>query len=56
MENLMKSKRNSTFNYILDGMIMDDLKDFRPGLKARDEFEYVVYFKKHISINQKLEN
>ena len=26
------------FNYVLDGMIMDDLEDFRPGLKARDEF------------------
>ena len=27
------------FNYVLDGMIMDDLEDFRPGLKARDEFK-----------------
>ena len=26
------------FNYVLDGMIMDDLEDFRPGLKAREEF------------------
>lgn len=26
------------FNYVLDGMIMDDLDDFRPGLKARTEF------------------
>ncbi|KRG08500.1 ATP-dependent sacrificial sulfur transferase LarE [Staphylococcus sp. NAM3COL9] len=25
-------------NYVLDGMIMDDLNDFRPGLKARTEF------------------
>ena len=25
-------------NYVLDGMIMDDLDDFRPGLKARDDF------------------
>ncbi len=24
-------------NYVLDGMIMDDLDDFRPGLKARTE-------------------
>lgn len=25
------------FNYVLDGMIMDDNDDFRPGLQARDE-------------------
>ncbi|WP_226037517.1 ATP-dependent sacrificial sulfur transferase LarE [Aquibacillus saliphilus] len=25
------------YNYVLDGMIMDDLDDFRPGLKARTE-------------------
>lgn len=25
------------FKYVLDGMIMDDLDDFRPGLKARTE-------------------
>ncbi len=25
------------YNYVLDGMIMDDLNDFRPGLKARTE-------------------
>ncbi|QUW21324.1 ATP-dependent sacrificial sulfur transferase LarE [Sporosarcina sp. Marseille-Q4063] len=25
------------FDYVLDGMIMDDLGDFRPGLKARTE-------------------
>ncbi|SEH43292.1 uncharacterized protein SAMN05192559_101361 [Halobacillus karajensis] len=25
------------YDYVLDGMIMDDLKDFRPGLKARNE-------------------
>lgn len=25
------------YNYVLDGMIMDDLADFRPGLKARTE-------------------
>jgi uncharacterized protein len=25
------------FNYVLDGMIMDDNEDFRPGLQARDE-------------------
>lgn len=32
----LRSKYN--FNYVLDGMIMDDLDDFRPGLKARTEF------------------
>lgn len=26
------------FNYVVDGMIMDDINDFRPGLKARTEF------------------
>lgn len=26
------------FPYVLDGMIMDDLDDFRPGMKARKEF------------------
>src|SRR5699024_1299629 len=26
------------FNYVLDGMIMDDISDFRPGLKARSEY------------------
>lgn len=31
-------RKNEGFNYVLDGMIMDDLEDFRPGLKARDEF------------------
>ncbi|MBM7551599.1 ATP-dependent sacrificial sulfur transferase LarE [Thalassobacillus pellis] len=25
------------YNYVLDGMIMDDLEDFRPGLQARTE-------------------
>src|SRR5690606_21276803 len=25
------------YNYVLDGMIMDDEEDFRPGLKARTE-------------------
>ncbi|MFQ3852652.1 ATP-dependent sacrificial sulfur transferase LarE [Staphylococcus sp. 2S1] len=29
---------NYNFDYVLDGMIMDDLDDFRPGLKARTEF------------------
>lgn len=32
-------KETLGFNYVLDGMIMDDLEDFRPGLKARDEFK-----------------
>lgn len=31
-------RRKYNFNYVLDGMIMDDLDDFRPGLKARTEF------------------
>ncbi|MCR9004583.1 ATP-dependent sacrificial sulfur transferase LarE [Staphylococcus epidermidis] len=31
-------KNKLGFNYVLDGMIMDDLDDFRPGLKARDDF------------------
>src|SRR5699024_5323162 len=35
LENL---RVNYNFNYVLDGMIMDDLEDFRPGLKARTEF------------------
>ncbi len=26
------------YPYVIDGMVMDDLSDFRPGLKARDEF------------------
>lgn len=26
------------FDYVVDGMIMDDMNDFRPGLKARTEF------------------
>ncbi|QAS53539.1 ATP-dependent sacrificial sulfur transferase LarE [Halobacillus litoralis] len=25
------------YDYVLDGMIMDDLEDFRPGLRAREE-------------------
>lgn len=31
-------RKKYNFNYVLDGMIMDDLDDFRPGLKARTEF------------------
>ena len=31
-------KNKLGFNYVLDGMIMYDLDDFRPGLKARDDF------------------
>lgn len=27
------------FNWVIDGMIMDDAFDYRPGLKARDEFK-----------------
>ncbi|MBS4209621.1 ATP-dependent sacrificial sulfur transferase LarE [Bacillus sp. FJAT-50079] len=29
--------KEKDFPYVLDGMIMDDMDDFRPGLKARDE-------------------
>ena len=28
--------------YVLDGMIMDDLADYRPGLQARDDFSFAV--------------
>lgn len=35
---LEELRREYNFNYVLDGMIMDDLDDFRPGLKARTEF------------------
>lgn len=28
-------KNKLGFNYVLDGMIMDDLDDFRPGLKSK---------------------
>ena len=36
--NLSQIKEDLGFNYVLDGMIMNDLEDFRPGLKAREEF------------------
>ncbi|PTK86591.1 ATP-dependent sacrificial sulfur transferase LarE [Staphylococcus haemolyticus] len=36
---LTQIKEDLGFNYVLDGMIMDDLEDFRPGLKARDEYD-----------------
>ncbi|PNZ89145.1 ATP-dependent sacrificial sulfur transferase LarE [Staphylococcus devriesei] len=36
--NLSQIKEDLGLNYVLDGMIMDDLEDFRPGLKAREEF------------------
>lgn len=29
--------RELGYNYVLDGMIMDDIQDFRPGLRARSE-------------------
>lgn len=35
---LEELRKKYNFNYVLDGMIMDDLDDFRPGLKARTEF------------------
>lgn len=31
---------------VLDGMIMDDILDFRPGLRARDEFGAVSVLQK----------
>ncbi len=36
--NLEGIRKQVEFNYVIDGMIMDDLEDFRPGLKAREEF------------------
>ncbi|MEJ7479642.1 ATP-dependent sacrificial sulfur transferase LarE [Staphylococcus pasteuri] len=36
--NLEDIRKQVGFNYVIDGMIMDDLEDFRPGLKAREEF------------------
>ena len=48
-------KNKLGFNYVLDGMIMDDLDDFRPGLKARDDL-CVAFYKKQNYINLKLEN
>lgn len=36
--NLEKIREQVGFNYVIDGMIMDDFQDFRPGLKAREEF------------------
>ncbi|MFC2947844.1 ATP-dependent sacrificial sulfur transferase LarE [Virgibacillus sediminis] len=34
---LNKLAEEKGYNYVLDGMIMDDMDDFRPGLKARTE-------------------
>lgn len=31
-------KNKFNYFYVVDGMIMDDVSDFRPGLKARDDF------------------
>lgn len=36
-----KQAENLGYTVVADGMIMDDLADFRPGLKARDEEEVV---------------
>lgn len=36
-EHLNELAEEFGYNYVLDGMIMDDLADFRPGLKARTE-------------------
>ena len=49
-------KNKLGFNYVLDGMIMDDLDDFRPGLKARTTLVFVAFYKKQNYINLKLEN
>lgn len=35
---LNKLAKELRVNYVLDGMIMDDLDDFRPGMKARTEY------------------
>ncbi|ANU14555.1 ATP-utilizing enzyme of the PP-loop superfamily [Planococcus halocryophilus Or1] len=50
------------YNFVLDGMIMDDLDDFRPGLKARTEAgarsvlqEANLYKKEVRELSQKLE-
>ncbi|GMA08464.1 PP-loop superfamily ATP-binding protein [Tetragenococcus halophilus subsp. flandriensis] len=37
-ETLDELKVKHSFFYVVDGMIMDDTFDFRPGLKARDDF------------------
>lgn len=37
-QKLNQIKQELDFNAVLDGMIMDDLDDFRPGLQARDDF------------------
>lgn len=34
---LNKLAREFKYNFVLDGMIMDDIEDYRPGLKARTE-------------------
>lgn len=36
-ENIKKVAKNYNINYILDGTNLDDLKDYRPGLKALEE-------------------
>jgi len=38
-ENLEKVKVENDFNFVIDGMIMDDLDDYRPGLRARDSYK-----------------
>lgn len=37
-QELTNLKTKLGFNWVVDGMIMDDAFDYRPGLKARDEF------------------
>ncbi|MCJ8009489.1 ATP-dependent sacrificial sulfur transferase LarE [Lederbergia wuyishanensis] len=34
---LKELAKELNYHYVLDGMIMDDMEDFRPGLKARNE-------------------
>lgn len=38
---LVKWAKNNHYNWVLDGSNMDDLSDYRPGIKAVNELEYV---------------
>ena len=44
------------YPYVLDGMIMDDLDDFRPGMRAELKQAHAVFYKKRNSIKKKFEN
>lgn len=35
---LCEIKKENGFNYVIDGMIMDDNQDYRPGLRARSDY------------------